>query len=1025
MRTEKSAVTRSIGAAVVCASSLWLAGTASAISITTVYNPGASGGNSVSPSFDPFGNQLADIFEYVDAFYTDIYQDSGHSLTVNFWYQDLANNSLGNHDWVSEDANDRENVANIKIDTNLNTGGTLRNYFFDPTPEDDDEFEMQQTLWRDVNATDRNDWFNFGTNIPETFEVGFTGNAVNGDAADGAIDMLSLVLHEVGHALGMSGSATKTQNEAGVDNDYDFDPDFIFGRTLAADTLDRPTDFIGHIDAGPAGMRPGLNGSFRRHMSHTDFFTMASSQEYTNIDVPRREFYGDSVGDGIGSWNTDAHWSGNNAPDFNDDVFVRAAQTGTTMTAFLTANASARNLNISEGANVDTQAFLLNISGDVTITDFNTDVLIDPGGELQADQVFIQNQAEVAMSGGELDARRVVIDAGTQLRAYDGGSATVQISQTLINNGTLTSVEDSLLYFSTTTPTPWDLDGTSGDGSINASNGRVWFDTGAMTDAFDGEVTVGAGQFFRFDAPWIVGASGVLDLNGGATEAERARILGGQLTMNGAAEIEASGEVDFDSAVVLGSNVNLESVGVPTNVEFNSTADLDGTDFTLRTGAQIDFNGTTDVSGTSSVSTINNINSTLDPRIEFNAQTNYSSYTLNESGSADLVIQQNGNAQFVGTTTINAHIFDMDGAAGNTVLMFGDGVNNGSLVLNVDGIETSGSTYNGTLDLDNGGFTSSLTVNLTLPNFSWTMSGTADLAGNVIAYLDRIKGSRMRLGGTMQVSALVGIDADVDFLSSGTVEFANASSGLAVRGLTTVAAGTTFTGGGTLDVQSTGSLVMFDNAALGTSDLRNRGVLEIAGTTDASVNDFDQTGTGRWNVDLGGSNSTLYDVLVSDGDVDIAGMLGLTLTGGYVPNLYTTTHTILNGIFSSTLDGVFWSIDGVVQNGFGLAVLYTAQDIQVRAALLGDANLSGQVEQGDLDAILQNWGMTAQANGISWITGDLNGNGQVEQGDLDQVLQNWGSAAAPDFRGFVVPEPNIVVAMLVGCVGIARRRRLL
>ncbi len=82
--------------------------------------------------------------------------------------------------------------------------------------------------------------------------------------------------------------------------------------------------------------------------------------------------------------------------------------------------------------------------------------------------------------------------------------------------------------------------------------------------------------------------------------------------------------------------------------------------------------------------------------------------------------------------------------------------------------------------------------------------------------------------------------------------------------------------------------------------------------------------------------------------------------------------------------------------------------------VIGDANLNGQVEQGDLDAVLQNWGSTSAANPqLGWATGDLDGNGLVGQGDLDRVLQNWGSTAAADFRGTNLPEPSGLALLAV------------
>ncbi len=101
--------------------------------------------------------------------------------------------------------------------------------------------------------------------------------------------------------------------------------------------------------------------------------------------------------------------------------------------------------------------------------------------------------------------------------------------------------------------------------------------------------------------------------------------------------------------------------------------------------------------------------------------------------------------------------------------------------------------------------------------------------------------------------------------------------------------------------------------------------------------------------------------------------------------------------------------------------VYERQDVldllDVLGVQLGDVNFDGQIEQGDLDAVLQNWGQ----NTLQYSRGDYNGNGQVEQGDLDIVLQSWGSTLAPDFTGSAVPEP--ATAALLGLAGLALRRR--
>ena len=180
--------------------------------------------------------------------------------------------------------------------------------------------------------------------------------------------------------------------------------------------------------------------------------------------------------------------------------------------------------------------------------------------------------------------------------------------------------------------------------------------------------------------------------------------------------------------------------------------------------------------------------------------------------------------------------------------------------------------------------------------------------------------------------------------------------------------------------------------------------------------------------DLGGTAPGSQHDRIDAGNVTLytGSRIDLDLISGYLPAMYVE-HVLIQASALGNLD-VFNFVDGVVipATGTGLAVTYdyAADQVLVQRAVLGDANLSGQVEQGDLDAVLQNWGDQATTHGVSWVSGDLNGNGQVEQGDLDMVLQNWGDTSAPDFRGFVVPEPAAAFVLLGACLlGRGGRRR--
>ncbi len=93
-------------------------------------------------------------------------------------------------------------------------------------------------------------------------------------------------------------------------------------------------------------------------------------------------------------------------------------------------------------------------------------------------------------------------------------------------------------------------------------------------------------------------------------------------------------------------------------------------------------------------------------------------------------------------------------------------------------------------------------------------------------------------------------------------------------------------------------------------------------------------------------------------------------------------------------------------------------DVVLVAILPGDYDGSGQVEQGDLDIVLQNWGTATFTGDEAALVGGGPFDGTVDQNELDGVLQNWGGAAAPDFDGAAVPEPVAALALL----GLAGRR---
>ena len=105
-----------------------------------------------------------------------------------------------------------------------------------------------------------------------------------------------------------------------------------------------------------------------------------------------------------------------------------------------------------------------------------------------------------------------------------------------------------------------------------------------------------------------------------------------------------------------------------------------------------------------------------------------------------------------------------------------------------------------------------------------------------------------------------------------------------------------------------------------------------------------------------------------------------------------------------------WLESAAEFNGFGMPYL------------VGDANLDGQVNAGDLNAVGSNW----QADKSTWQEGDFSADGKVNVTDLNGLALNWQQSISPAAASpSAVPEPNGMTLSLVGllAISIIRHRR--
>ena len=221
-----------------------------------------------------------------------------------------------------------------------------------------------------------------------------------------------------------------------------------------------------------------------------------------------------------------------------------------------------------------------------------------------------------------------------------------------------------------------------------------------------------------------------------------------------------------------------------------------------------------------------------------------------------------------------------------------------------------------------------------------------------------------------------------------------------------------------------GGVVSFDND--GTANWH----FDHNATPTGSDDDFFSVALHEIGHSLGLGASNDWNAFISGGT--FTGAKAVASYGGPVPA--DTGHWTdgINSVLRGTTTVQETAMDPIIQSG--TRKVFTELDIAALddigwdiaalvAGITGDFNNSGQVEQGDLDLVLQNWGDDTNATGIpaGW-TNDNTNLGQIEQTELDRVLQNWGSTSAPDFSGSAVPEPTTLALLSLGGLATFRRR---
>ncbi|MGD9127617.1 MAG: PEP-CTERM sorting domain-containing protein [Planctomycetia bacterium] len=544
-------------------------GHVAAVNVVMNFNSGSSD----HPAFDSDGSKLIAMMAEVETYYQAMFEDSG-TLTVNYLYDDLDGSTLATT-LVTGVSNGHPSSCTIWVDTDVN-------WYFDPTPRDDSEFNMSQTLAGDISDPGSK----YDGTVPDLLEYRYKGTNNGSVPAASGMDMWSTMIHEMGHGMGMN--AFTAWSEVLFDDDYDFNSSLVWGNSMAADCYSGD----GYHLAATSAMYPYSSSGQRDLMSATDIFAIISGGNWSGtVDLFRQDFY--SIGTNA-NLNNANNWEGHKVPDSNDDVWIRHGNSTRPHTGNLTVN----NMYIRQGSTVRTGAYRVRADQNCTVGYSSTNTAMahaEAGGEFQVDGTLtVKDGSTVLMDATSL------LDVGT-LDIRDGasltGAGTIDIENGFDLGGVMTTSGGDLTINSAVA-----ID-------FDAANGAAVYVTGGdltcnaeLTDAMSTYVEVGAGHCLTMTEGWqLYGGSATLYLNGGTTSSTRASIGGGKFRVAGILDVNHQGRfyctAEFQSVADVRLTDSDDTLYLYDDTDIKASATFTGAgrlymtslgELTLRNGAEID-----------------------------------------------------------------------------------------------------------------------------------------------------------------------------------------------------------------------------------------------------------------------------------------------------------------------------------------------------------------------------------------------------------------------------------------------------
>jgi hypothetical protein len=971
---------------------------AEAINITYTYDERSR------PAFDPDGVELRRITDAAIGIWEGyILDDVDYHFDLS--WENLGGGTFGQHEdflgWATN---------NILIDTHA-PDGSLRNWFFDPTPFSNNEFSMNQTLVRDVSATDID--AGFSGNPHQNFEVGFNGFANFGTPAVGKLDLLSIVTHELGHHLGFSYNGL-------FEDYYDMNPATTGGRSLGVLQVG---DYEFNLDTVLMTDWPSTSGGERRLPSATDIlatwdesvyltyengFNNPTYRRFSQYNLPRVDFLEGHTN----SWHDTINWLGGKVPGTSNEVFIRHG--GTVVQSEGTS--AAKSLQITDNSNLYVKGFKLYVEGDTTVGkngtrgDLHVGTLADSFATLETNNLFINNGiVNTYDPKGSVNVMRdlTIASNGTLM-----GAGVTRVGSKLVNNGKIEGGTFLLFGFGGThilmtsgAGATLDLDGNGSEqGEISAVIGDLKI-YGPLSDPFNGRAGIGETRTMHFSRPWDM--KGSLNFNGGADVSKYATLSGAQVTISNIVNVK--GHSMISAPVVLNDPAVVSLPAVQDTLVLGGTSTLRGGSFTGL--------GTLAIQGNTSVAMPNQL-------VPEDFPDEIAMFRTVDTGALDndLVFEMNPDTKTSPDTVVVGNFTTF---ALNVPLQVRTG---GVMTASVSSLylpkqtTMSGGQITGTATVNQVGdlvADGNSTIN---PNtFLWGIDAashrTTIRSGK---RLDITPNRIVRSGEQVYKGNIVletGATLNVNTATSDTWKIA----GDLQMGVVSSVTGDNIINTGRVHGQGTINVAQFENSGTVKPGTVFGGI-SMPGTN------YIQTPVGVLDMTLGSSLIGNGASKLAVGSANLAGTLSLSLMSGFNP----APGSLFDLITASSIIGQFSEIDlnipfGTILNG---DVLYSPNKVQFRvnevstnAAGEADFNRDGKVDGLDLAAWREAYGTVATKRSAAM--GDADGDGDVDGRDMLIWQRQYnggskGSETLPTRRlATAVPEPGTMLlgamALVIGC----------